>query len=426
MAWTLSQAEQGLRSFYRDQRSNDQNSHDTANARTVGPEMTLPKHPLSVGAGLALRDILDYIAPGGALILGAYCFDARLAAASGWITGSHLVPHTPVSTLLMGSLPESKQDNWLTSLALIALALGVTYVLGHMIASVSSFLLERSFVYKAYDWPYRQLLAIADEHPQDAKTSRYFYRAGFFWCNVFLVSLYLGLLLQFDSRRSLLLQGLLLTAVVISGFFAATLSLGRVASVVYKSLEARGVKHKLLSLYNSESRRAFRDRFALGSVFFYELLAGAFSRVISSPMVFDQNFRDKFKYCFTKLFDQNPESAGSNTFWLSYCFAVQRSQVFSGMLNNWRMQYAFARNLSSALWLVALYAGGSVLLHGELVSRLSGHDRFVVVAIPLFLYFCSAVMLARYYYLFACYFSRFVFRSFLYLNCTGVAERDAA
>ncbi len=377
---------------------------------------------LSVGVGVALRDILDYIAPGGALILGAYFFDARLAAAAGRITGKHLVPHTPFSTILLGSLPESKQDNWLSSLAFVALALGVAYVLGHMVASVSSFLLERSFVYKAYDWPYRQLLSVSDDHPQDAKTSRFFYRAAFFWSNIFLVSFYSLLVLQFGSPGPEVLRALLFFMAVTSGFFVVALGAGRATSVVYKFLEARGINNRLMSLYNSGPRRGFRDRFALGSAFFYELLAGAFSRVISAPVVFDQAFRDRFRQCFVQLFGQGPESAGSNTFWLSYCFVIQKSPVFSSMLNNWRMQYAFARNLSSSLWLVAIYSGGSVLVHGSLVTILSAHDRFVVGIFPLLVYVSACVMLARYYYLFTCYFSRFVFRSFLYLNCAAEPE----
>lgn len=40
---------------------------------------------LSVGAGVALRDILDYIGPGGAFILAGVAFDLRFAAASGRI-----------------------------------------------------------------------------------------------------------------------------------------------------------------------------------------------------------------------------------------------------------------------------------------------------------------------------------------------------
>lgn len=378
--------------------------------------------PLSFGAGVALRDILDYIGPGGAFILCGLAFDLRLSAASSRIHDARGTPHAPFATLLQAALPTGPSPDWLASLAFLALTLGIAYVVGHIVGSVSAFLIERSFVFKAYDWPYRQLFAVQDANPQDDQTSRLYYRAGFFWFNVFAVSFYAFLLLRLASPAPWFLRIPLLLMVLLSGVLIVTLTCGRVLSVIYKGLDAYGVKGRFLALYESPRRRRFRDLFALLAAFPYELFAGAFARLLSTSVVFDQQFREKFRGQFARLFEMQPENARSNTFWLTYCFVVQKAPAFSGMLNHWRMQYSFARNLSAAVWLIAAYGAVSVVWQGALVSSFNAHDRNVVGAIPVLFFGIATIMLVRYYYLFASYFSRFVFRAFVYLNCVGPSQ----
>ena len=133
-------------------------------------------------------DVLGYLAPGATFVLSLYGFEF-------WIhhrAQTALSIHTPVYTLIRLSLPPSGEGGWaLATLFLIGLV-GVCYVLGHIIASISAFFIDRMYVAKGHGYPFRLLLALphqADENPLTVP----FYRALFFWTNVYLLFRFLGL-----------------------------------------------------------------------------------------------------------------------------------------------------------------------------------------------------------------------------------------
>src|SRR2546425_2633251 len=133
-------------------------------------------------------DVLGYLAPGATFVLSLYGFEF-------WIHHGAATPfliHTPVYTLIQLALPPSGEGAWaLATLFLIGL-FGVCYVLGHIIASISAFSIDRMYVAKGHGYPFRLLLGLRPA-PNENPLTVPFYRTLFFWTNVYLLFRFLGL-----------------------------------------------------------------------------------------------------------------------------------------------------------------------------------------------------------------------------------------
>ena len=212
-------------------------------------------------ASLALRDILDYIAPGGTFLLSAFLFEwwARDAASQ-----ANIGIHTPIRTAIADIVPATHQENWLASLLAASLGLGIAYILGHIVASVSAFLIERTFIYKAYGWPSNQLLGVTDSNPHERherRISRCFYRAAFFWINAALITSYLVIsaeALGSSPATIFALHFLMWPILSLVGF----LIISRFVSVVRKYYDEHAKDSFLQRIHRTERFRKNRDRAA--------------------------------------------------------------------------------------------------------------------------------------------------------------------
>jgi hypothetical protein len=74
--------------------------------------------------------------------------------------------------------------------------------------------------------------------------------------------------------------------------------------------------------------------------------------------------------------------------------------------------YSFARNLSAAFYVAFLY--GYAILALNAVSIPDHQASYIAVLIPAAYLFGSLVMLSRYYYLYANYYTKFIIRAFFY------------
>lgn len=126
---------------------------------------------------------------------------------------------------------------------------------------------------------------------------------------------------------------------------------------------------------------------------------------------FDANFIQKYSEQFTKTFglplDKN---TGTNIYWLSYCAVTNESEHLKNMLRHFLRLYGFARNLSTSFYIVFLLVVLEVLfVNGNSLLMKTGGILFFGL---------SFIMLTRYYYLYYNYYSKIVFRSFVYLRST--------
>lgn len=379
--------------------------------------MAESENSVSPPASLALRDILDYIAPGGTFLLAVFLFEwwARDAASHSNVTGLGHQIHTPIRTAIVHIFPSTQQENWLASLLAASFGLGVAYILGHIVASVSAFLIERTFIYKAYGWPSLQLLGVVESNEHERHISRCFYRSAFFWINAWLLTGYLLICAQSLKASSLVESGLRLIMWPIL-LLVIFLGVSRLVSIYRKHREARNKTSWIHRIHGTSRFRAIRDGFAEGTSAPYELCAGALARILETRRAFDQPFVSRCREYFAYWFRTTPEEAGSNLFWLPYCFVLDKSSTFGAMLNHWRMQYAFSRNLAAAFYMSFLWSASVLCLQRTILAGIPTYQLGVLCAIPFAYFVLGTIMLIRYYYIFVCYYTKFVYRAFVYIN----------
>ncbi len=205
---------------------------------------------------MTFYDLLGYIAPGGLLLLCIYVFETwalHLAGPGGALAGRTL--HVPIHTLSGMLLSGASNPTWLQS-AVTALALGLTvYVAGHVIASISSTLIERTLVFKGYGYPYETQLGIGavtdDEAARWSPVSRAFYTGVFFWFNAYALLRFASLSTPDAWRipwRQMFLYGARSVGVLLLFQIACKLVLGRVHAAARRRVAER------------EQDRDWRDR----------------------------------------------------------------------------------------------------------------------------------------------------------------------
>ena len=99
-------------------------------------------------------DVLGYIIPGVTLLGCTFLYEYWLR-----IHGVRL--HTPVYSLLQLATALERHQ-WAVSFLYILGGLCGTYVVGHIVSSLSGLLIDRLFVYKGHGYPYVGLLRLID------------------------------------------------------------------------------------------------------------------------------------------------------------------------------------------------------------------------------------------------------------------------
>lgn len=372
-----------------------------------------------VPAGLTPYDVLGYLVPSASAYSVCFLFEywAR-SQENGALDQANL--HTPfwtVTRLVFAQLPASSTTEhlvpWLVTLAAVALFTLCFYTTGHIIAAISAISIERILVGRGYGFPYEGLLRIeSPENREERALSRAFYRGIFFWFNLYLALRFLTTINPPDSDAS-----------ARWGFAAkGTSALVIVSLVLY--WVAKGTTDQIPSgaHWRARSTRAWRTfrratrAFTLLAARPYDFLAVFLSRYLFTRQPFDQAFCTRFKQSFQQAFDLSVEESGTNVFWLSMLAVRERSSDALSLLSNWVRQYGFARNLATAIYLAFLYILGWLYLHRHQIADWDGYRIKVLLYGPLLLLAGAMVLLVRYYYIYSCYYTKYVFRSFVFLN----------
>ena len=315
--------------------------------------------------------------------------------------------HAPCFTLLKITYFDTLERNWALSILYVAILLNFTYVIGHIISSASALFIDRMLIFKGYGYPYEFLLNIPSKTPP---YSRSFYRGLFFWLNAYLLCSYYICITNCTLDYLIkITRGIL--------WFLTLVSIVKIAvsSIIVNP------KSPLFKVFKCFSKSKFGPfvvrptKFFITKIFpvFYDLTASMLSRYINTRRSFNEEFITRYKYHFKSNFSLEPENSESNNYWLSYCFVADKSPVLSRLIVNWLHLYSYARNLSMALYVAFIYCFISLLIqksHFEITTL------YALKWLPLGLFLLFIVMLIRYYYLYVCYYSKFVFRSFVYLN----------
>jgi len=350
-------------------------------------------------------DVLGYLAPGATFVISLYGFEF-------WIhhrPETTLSIHTPLYTLVQLALPPSGEGAWaLATLFLIGL-FGVCYVLGHIVASISAFSIDRMYVAKAHGYPFRLLLGLEAPLNENPLTVP-FYRALFFWTNAYILFRFLGL------RGMPLSSGGLRTlfdlAADLIGYLIVVLVLAK--TFVSARYGHRDTKLKRFLSDDGSKVVAFVGAGIKASNFLYGAITALIGNYLRTHEAFPVKVREAFHRNFQKTFGMTVDEAGTTSFWLSYIHVRSLPDSLTSPAENWLHLYSFARNLGTALYLAFLYCFVWWIFNSAEVALLPISDRMVLAAIPLGLFACAFAMLMRFYYLYADYFSKYVLRAFLY------------
>ena len=358
----------------------------------------------TIALPLTPYDILGYLAPGGTLLLSCLIFEHFLKA----VVAPQLKTvswHTPLLSATKTLYSSSVEPTNSISLALFAICFAaVAYITGHVVGSAASILLDRALVFKGYGYPYSSLLRLTRDETVPRRFSRAFYRGLFFWINAFILLLYLGLFLAAPLSFHRLAWWLRHLSYAILLFVAF--------AIVFKLfVDTKWMRESSRMHFARTTALTWMARFLDGP---YELVAHPLSKVMNTRNSFDDEFIKTFREKFAARFGLRSESAGTNNYWMCYCYVLEECPELRGLVTHWLRMYVFARNLAAAFYLAFLYC--FIWLITE-APALGEHDPRIVAPtlfLPAMLFVSSFLLLLRYYYLFVSYFTKFIFRAFVY------------
>ena len=243
-------------------------------------------------------------------------------------------------------------------------------------------------------------------HPRWMLFTRSYYRVIFLWLNVYLFLRWWVLMLRadryldwpgiLDKTADLLI--VVVTAMLVGSFFLDSSRLRRRVEGYQKG------KASWLSRFAWLSLRAP-----------YEIAVKPLSRTFDTRRAFDQVLIDKYEENFKRLFGMNPSTAESNNYWFSLLFVRENSNRLSRILSHWQMMHEFSRNLSTAFYLAAVYTLFWVGNHQELFPSPAVNGTRIILWFPAALLGLAVSLLIHFYYLYVCYYSKFLYRAFVFL-----------
>lgn len=347
-------------------------------------------------------DILAYLIPGLTCVCSVAYYEFVLAQ------------HIPVEKL---HAPFQHVGQWIESLhcgkdsgsswALQFLALlgavAALYVVGHIISSLSELFLDRILLHKATGYPREKLLDLHDKSGRDI--SRPFYKGTFFWFNLVALACYGEVL--YPEYEVWLEKGVwLVTGFVFIGFVFKIMASGLTPSRCKLEIWFRGTM-----LWN-----AWKVIFMFLLTWIYagpiRLIGKLYNDIVQPQRGFDEKFRQLFRYKFEALFAMDAETAQSNVYWLPYVYIAEKSDGLNKILINWLNLYSLMRNLSMAFYLAFIYTTVSLSFEGH---NLPAGEGLCARYLPLALFGLSMISLIRFYYLYSAYYTKFLYRAFVFL-----------
>jgi hypothetical protein len=322
-----------------------------------------------------LYDIFGYIIPGLIFIFFAtiilQSFAEELPIKSELLNKLHANFTLDYLKILKDSMPW-----WLETTILIAL-IAFVYIAGHIIASISSLLIDKYLIKKMSGYPSEKLFGI---------THRALYNRGFYKLLFMLINLYL-LRLMFFCKPNLYFE-----IIPVTIFFLSII----------------GIKIKQSDIrINQEKEDPKFDKIGKIMSYPFNIVVHFIERMFGLNEKFNQEFIDEFKYRFEKKYSITVEKSGTNLYWFSYCYVVDKNEHMRDVIRHFLRMYGFTRNLSTSFFLLFLLAlsikvSGTVHIHRLSIFAYS----FLIISI---------LLMIRYYYLYFNYYSKFIFRAFYHL-----------
>jgi len=342
------------------------------------------------------------------LIGAMYDYILKLDINNSWYWIDEKTIHLPIYKLFILTYQGIFRENWFTNFIYFCLLLIFSYIAGHIIASFSSITIDKILIQKGYGYPFETLLTPPEKKKSifSENFSKCFYKGLIFHSNLLILSLYVFLII-FKIK-------ILWVALIYS-------------LIILLTIIGKGVRDADRHKNNYRFRKYLQEHLPWilkGTLFYYKtlfpllyfMLSNFLGKLIRTQISFGKDFIRLYKKNFRKIFKLNPNKGMTNQYWLPYCYLVDKNTSLAPLISNWLHLYGFARNLSSVFYLNFLYAWGLLLINIKYLPDLSLKYHYLVILSPLVMIVIHLILLIRYYYLYHSYFSKFIFRAFVYLS----------
>lgn len=339
-------------------------------------------------------DKLGYLVPGLTTIIGIclhYCMFLGIETPSKEVTKDVTKELNEILPLLF------KIDfKWHESLIAITIFLYVGYIIGNLVATLSSIIMDKLVVERIFGYPFERLFKDDLEPHRIEKNKRYFYRVA--------LALFLTEIIWIAAKGPY--NRVSLCLVISIGIFL-------LLKIVYTllnqrdfqdSYDLRDVNHWQRKIATWCWKYLFKWWVVWVSGFIFELWAKALLSLFRMQKPFREEFRRKFLIKFEQVFDMDAKDIGTDVYWLTYSYLCQQETACTKLLHKWLSQYGFARNLAISFFILFVYG-----ITINTFYNLEGPYLAWCIVTGV-----TAVLFGlRYFYLYYNYYSKFVFRAFM-------------
>lgn len=324
-----------------------------------------------------LYDFFGYIFPGVFLILsiglwGVSCPQAKLIYIELW--------------------EKSTDTNFIIGLFVIIFFLVFVYTIGHCIAALSH-LVDRVLIAGISGYPVYNILDLNKEEQREYSDASVKY--VFMLLNIFLLS---PIFLQ--RNEMLLLNIMLLEIIGALIFFRIMISI--IKMTPYKRNEMRN--------YISMVGNLPTPRLFLKPAKFVDLFFVLIKQVFQIDRKFPKEFMEQYSTIFKKNFNLNYKDMGSENYWLPYFQISSQSAEITNVIRTWLHLYSFARNLSTAAYIISSIIAIWLLKNPNSDEAFLAHYQLSITL------FIAIILFTRFYVLYSTYYTKNIIRSFVILN----------
>lgn len=349
---------------------------------------------INVKFPFSLYDVFGYLIPGAMFIVSSYFLESIVFK----YYECNLRIHYPIHRFFEETYPSNVIDNLSISLIYLFFLTIFAYVIGHIIASFSSLFNDRILVRKGIGYPYETLLQIKNSAANPH--SRNFYRGLYFWSDLIMISYYLFFINFSKLKSNLILFDIIAFILICVSIWIVLVIIGKIcySFIIRRNKAKRPFLEKVFAIFSKPTG----------------IFSNTISEYLNTKKPFDKEFIEKYKIYYNETFNLSWESSNTNNFWLPYIYIVNKSPIMSNLASNWFHMYSFSRNLSTAFYFSFLYCILYLSFQYSEITKIC----FLIKLYPISLLLISLLLLIRFYFLYYGYFSRFVFRSFIFLKGT--------
>lgn len=334
-------------------------------------------------------DVFAYLIPGAVFLLVVYVYEY-------WCIDHLGYTHNPVHSIFQMFWPSASGEKLeffnipaFQAIVIFVSVLLFLYLMGHIIAAISSLYVDRVLVKKAHYYPFELFLGRKKNETTKSKAIK----SNFILFNISTLAVYLS-----------------------AAFFEFM--------TIMKFHVDYTVFHCMIGLLVMISLSSFIFSFSYSkSIFGLNLFSGLYSgiskrlrSVIGTESDISNQTISQFKSFMKKHLGLKKTTTSTDVYWLSFIFIVKKSPSANKALMNWLHLYSFARNVSVCFFLAYLYSVTSLILnlHNSDINDFSGLGTFKILvglSIPILFWLLSILFLLRFFYLYVSYYSKFLIRS---------------